>query len=80
MFIIKCRYICNFGCNSSIFIMANSLKIASNRTVNAIEKSAFGVYLIHDSAGLRTFILDDLFREAEVQYSSALFLLAYLKK
>lgn len=58
-----------------LFMMASNLKIGCNKTINLVAKLTFGIYLIHDSVGLRMFIWDDLFKVAEVQYSSDAFLL-----
>ena len=43
--------------------------------VNKIARTTFGIYLIHDSAGLCAFIWDDLFNVVEMQYKNRGFVL-----
>ena len=58
----------------SMFLIFAGINLKSNRKINTVAKTTFGIYLIHDSAGLRTFIWDDFFRVAEMQYNSNIFI------
>lgn len=49
------------GCAVSLFLVFVSEKVYSNTTINAIAKSTFGVYLLHDNM-YRNFIWDNLLK------------------
>lgn len=45
----------------SLFMFFNSLNIKTNRFINLISKTTFGIYLIHDNDFVRVFIWQKLF-------------------
>lgn len=59
----------------SMFIIFAKTNVNNNKLVNGIARTTFGIYLIHDSAGLRAFIWDDLFNVAYMQYENGRFVL-----
>lgn len=59
----------------SIFMIATTWNLGCNHKINNLARTTFGIYLIHDSAGLRTFIWDNLFKVSTVQYFSKYYIL-----
>ena len=52
----------------ALFLLVTTWKLGCNKRINFIAKTTFGIYLIHDSGSLRTFIWDDVFKVASEQY------------
>lgn len=69
--------ICNdiFVPLAAIFIFLAFLKmdIGCKKRINIVASTTFGIYLIHDSAVLRTIIWDDIYKVASWQYLSPFF-------
>ncbi len=62
-----------------LFEFFKKLTIKSNKTINIIASTTFGIYLIHDSTVGRTLIWNKIFHCLDSQYNSVYFpLLAFL--
>jgi hypothetical protein len=62
----------------SLFLIVMQTDIGVDDKINFIAKTTFGIYLIHDSVMLRTFIWDDVLKVAACQYKSNWFFLLML--
>lgn len=50
------------ACSAFIFLWFKNVKIKNNRIINAVSKTTFGVYLIHDNGLMRNFLWKTLLR------------------
>ncbi len=62
-------------CAVSIFMVFIKMKPFENRFINFVAGGAFGVYLIHDSHALRSFIWKTVFKTAE--YGDTIMIIPY---
>ena len=58
-----------------LFLSFSNLEIKTNKIINVISSSTFGIYLIHDSLYVREFLWQTLFKNAS--YSNTFLLIPY---
>lgn len=51
-------------CSVSIFCAFKNFNISSNKVINAVAKTTFGIYLLHDHIWIRDFLWNDLLKSA----------------
>jgi surface polysaccharide O-acyltransferase-like enzyme len=61
-------------CSVSLFLYFKNIEIGSNKIINKIASTTFGIYLIHDNGLMRRYLWDNIAQNNSYLYSSWLFL------
>jgi hypothetical protein len=61
-------------CSITIFYWIKNVDIGSKKIINAVSKTTFGVYLIHDNGNLREYLWKNIIKTPEYFYSGFFFI------
>ncbi|WP_415338254.1 hypothetical protein [Clostridium perfringens] len=59
-------------CSISLFLVFKNLRVKSNKFINTISATTFGIYLIHDNTYVRPFLWNNILKNSEYLNSNFL--------